>query len=76
MCDGISGAGGGAKWFVALLPEVGKIDTRLSCGREPPQPGPLINKHCLRAGSRSRERLKADRLLSWINISMGCINNL
>ena len=28
MCDGICG-GGGAKWFVALLPEVGKIDTRL-----------------------------------------------
>ena len=55
MCDGISGAGE-VKWFVALLPEVGKIDTRLSCGREPPQPGPLINKHCLGAPRLKKER--------------------
>ena len=33
MCDGISG--GGAKWFVALLPEVGKIDTRLTVPESP-----------------------------------------
>ena len=33
MCDGISG--GGAKWFVALLPEVGKIDTRLTVAESP-----------------------------------------
>ena len=72
MCDGISG--GGAKWFVALLPEVGKIDTRLwSCGREPPQPGPLINKPSWRAQEGAAIAVLQ---LSWINISMGCINNL
>ena len=37
MCDGISG--GGAKWFVALLPEVGKIDTRLTVAESPHNQG-------------------------------------
>ena len=39
MCDWVSGGG---KWFVALLPEVGKIDTRLTVAGA--QPGPLANQ--------------------------------